>query len=58
VVELDEYESFLSEDGARREGEPVRRKRMFHVGRSILHLKKGVVVEEPGTGWGSGSRKS
>lgn len=47
VVELDEYENF-STDGVLR----VSRAQMFHVGRSVLHLKNGQVFEETGNGWG------
>ncbi len=64
VVELDEYEGFSTEDGispgrGRRSSDAAEQKEMFHVGRSILHLKKGRVVEQPGSGWGeaSGSKK-
>ena len=60
VVELDEYESFATEDGS----EPARRrsrasdcKEMFHVGKSDLHLKDGQVLEESGGGWRDGSTK-
>lgn len=44
VVELDEYESFSAT------GTPDA-SRMFHVGRSVLHLKDGKVVEQAGGGW-------
>ena len=43
-VQLDEYESFSTVS------EPESRE-MFHVGRSILHLKDGRVEEELGDGW-------
>ena len=60
VVELDEYEGFSTEDGlspgrGRRSSDAADQKEMFHVGRSILHLKKGRVVERPGSGWGEGN---
>ena len=48
VVEMDEYEGFDSDV------ETAEGKRMFHVGRSILHLKNGHVVEHPGKGWKQG----
>lgn len=44
VVELDEYESFSHH------GKPGSSE-MFHVGRSVLHLKEGKIVEEGGEGW-------
>ncbi len=43
VVEMDEYEGFDTDSEAAR--------KMFHVGRSILHLKNGEVFEQPGKGW-------
>ena len=56
VVELDEYEGFLAEEncGKRRIFRPRAEKvepEMFHVGKSILDLRDGEVVEEPGGGW-------
>ena len=56
VVELDEYEGFSAEknsEGPLKEKAPKggKKDQMFHVGRSILHLEKGKVVEESGTGW-------
>ncbi len=51
VVELDEYESFSAK------GKPDST-RMFHVGRSVLHLKGGEVMEERGKGWDQKSKKS
>ncbi len=45
TVELDEYEGFSSEDH-KQAG-----KKMFHVGRSVLHLKDGTVIEQDGEGW-------
>ena len=54
VIELDEYEEFLAEDP---QVKPIRQKKgktpqeMFHVGRSILHLKEGRIVEQIGGGW-------
>ena len=56
VVELDEYEGFCAQENCSPKGEPQaavegRSKRMFHVGRSILHLKDGQVVEKKGIGW-------
>lgn len=56
VVQLDEYEGFATENN-----EPSKRGRrpraiqepgkMFHVGRSVLHLRQGRVIEESGGGW-------
>ena len=62
VVELNEYESFSSEKGdgplQKAPQEPARSDReMFHVGRSILHLEEGKVVEESGTGWSKKTSK-
>lgn len=60
VVELDEYESFIAErDGrsrSRQQKSSTRSREMFHVGRSVVNLKDGGVVEEAGAGWG-GCRK-
>ena len=61
-VELDEYEGFTVRDGSvskaqDRQDRRTRRKevpldeKVFHLGRSILHLDEGRVEEEPGTGW-------
>lgn len=55
VVELDEYES-VDTGPAQKPKRPGLRKskagsEMFHVGRSILRLKEGVVTEHPGQGW-------
>lgn len=55
VVQLDEYEGFVTEN--KEALSRVRRFRskeadkMFHVGRSFLHLKEGRVIEESGGGW-------
>ena len=62
VVELDEYEGFSADRNAsqatrRRRPRSRRREEMFHVGRSILHLKDGRVLEEEGTGWTEKSAK-
>lgn len=55
VVELDEYEGFSADRHAdrpiRRPAKNRRRQEMFHVGRSVLRLKEGRFVEEPGGGW-------
>lgn len=55
VVELDEYEGFSADRKAnrsiRRRAKNRRQEEMFHVGRSVLHLKDGRVVEETGAGW-------
>ena len=57
VVELDEYEQFFAEQHAK-QGAPSKRsggkrpdREMFHVGKSIIHLKEGRVVERSGAGW-------
>ena len=55
VVELDEYEG-ISTDGdlrphKRRPATEGSSREMFHVGRSVIHLKDGKVVEESGEGW-------
>lgn len=54
VVELDEYEGYTEESGipasrktAQAQGAPS----MYHVGRSVIHLKDGRVVDETGAGW-------
>ena len=58
VVELDEYEGFSSEKGSNSRKQKGRgngkRKEMFHVGKSILNLKDGQVVEQKGSGWAGG----
>ena len=56
VVELDEYEGFSADRNTKRSTRRRRaknhsRNEMFHVGRSVLHLKDGRVVEEAGVGW-------
>ena len=55
VVELDEYESFAAEENlhpmSERVDGPKGSAKMFHVGKSILHLKDGQVVEKGGSGW-------
>ena len=57
VVELDEYESFSAEKAVGSDRSrwvrkaPKKKQEMFHVGRSILDLKDGRVVEESGAGW-------
>ena len=53
VVELNEYEGFVTEKNStsvtrEKAAKPTD---MFHVGRSILDLKSGRVVEETGAGW-------
>ncbi len=60
VVELDEYEGFSSEAGPAMKSQKQRRqtdKEMFHVGRSVLHLQEGRVIEEAGQGWMAGTKK-
>ena len=55
VVELDEYEGFSAQENCREQVNPrpsaQGRNKMFHVGRSILHLKDGQIVEKGGEGW-------
>ena len=55
VVELDEYEDFSEENSAHpradRAKTPKKLKEMFHVGRTILRLEDGHVLEEAGSGW-------
>lgn len=55
VVEMDEYEGFSSDPEGISDGDSpslsVGSNDMFHVGRSILHLKEGRVVDEEGRGW-------
>lgn len=55
VVEMDEYEGFSSDHDGVPEAEAHlagrSSKEMFHVGRSVLHLKDGRVVDEEGQGW-------
>ncbi len=55
VVELNEYEGFLTEKDSSvkpiRQDKKIEPKQMFHVGRSILDLKDGRLVEEIGSGW-------
>lgn len=61
VVQLDEYEGFATDTGdAPKRGRRPRSKesgKMFHVGRSVLHLKEGRVVEESGGGWKEASEQ-
>lgn len=55
VVEMDEYEGFSSDHEGISDGDcpslSIGSKEMFHVGRSVLHLKEGRVVDEEGRGW-------
>ena len=55
AVELDEYEGFSTEEDLGEKSVRARKPRgggeMFHVGRSVLNLKDGGVVEEKGIGW-------
>jgi len=56
VVELDEYESFSTEKDPRsrkrgRRSAAAGCKEMFHIGKSVIHLTDGRVVEELGEGW-------
>ena len=60
VVELDEYEGFSSEGGPDLKSVRQRRKtdkEMYHVGRSMLDLRDGQVIEESGQGWNVRSKK-
>ncbi len=55
-VEIDEYESFIAEEGLHlRHLRQIAQKKpaaeRFHVGRSILDQKAGQVTEHSGTGW-------
>lgn len=54
-VQLDEYEGFAVKDRAI-EKHPKNSAEMFHLGRTVLHLKEDHVVEEPGSGWGKPDR--
>ena len=58
VVELDEYEDFKTENG-RTQKHPHPPKQgsqgMFHVGKSVLYLKGGRLVESTGGGWQNGA---
>ena len=62
VVELDEYEGFSTEENLEKANAPAAGasdcKKMFHVGKSILHLKDGQVVESLGKGWKEKEEKS
>lgn len=49
IVELDEYENFTTENP--RKTKKRQETGMFHVGRSVLHLKQGKVIEHCGDGW-------
>ena len=55
VVELDEYEAIDAGDGLGTKQQGVRKRQdrpeMFHVGRSVLRLREGLVTEQPGAGW-------
>jgi len=55
VVEFDEYEAFAAQTEKGREvprrRRHERRGNMFHVGRSVLRLADGGVIEEGGEGW-------
>lgn len=54
VVEVDEYEGFSEENaknGFGTENGADVPKRMFHVGRSVLHLERNQICEEAGAGW-------
>ena len=56
-VEIDEDEGFEATDGSPSKKSPGHSgngkdpKKMFHVGRTILHPEDGQAVEEAGTGW-------
>jgi hypothetical protein len=52
-VQLDEYESFCAEKNSTTRTS----KEMFHVGRSVVNLKDGQVLEERGAGWEKKSEK-
>lgn len=61
MVELDEYEGFTAEENLVSDGYPRMEdkgdcKGMFHVGKSIIHLENGQVVEKTGSGWGKKPR--
>ncbi len=65
LVQLDEYEGFVPQGGESQDGrvhsEGDQLSEMFHVGRSVLNLKSGRVIEEQGKGWGQaaqGEKKS
>ena len=54
MVEVDEYEGLTEKDpkaGPRAGNGASASARMFHIGRSVLHLKRGWVREEAGVGW-------
>jgi hypothetical protein len=54
IVELDEYEGYTEESGvsaSRKRPLAEEAPSMYHVGRSVIHLKDGRVVAETGTGW-------
>ena len=56
VIELDEYEGISSEENCHQERKFRPKEKpepdMFHVGKSILSLKDGQLIEKPGEGWG------
>ncbi len=54
VVELDEYESFSADKSAAQRTDLE----MFHVGRSVLHLKEGKLIEHRGDGWKKPAEKN
>ena len=60
VIELDEYEGFASEAGPEVKSQFRRKtdKEMFHVGRSVVDLRDGQVIEESGQGWNSRPKRS
>jgi hypothetical protein len=64
IVEVDEYEGAApsgrrNPDGPRHPGLKEALKGMFHVGRSLLQLPGGRVLEQTGQGWnGSGKKRA
>jgi hypothetical protein len=54
-VNVDEYEEFTTELGLctkqERPNQTKKGRQMYHVGRSVLNLKGGKVIEERGEGW-------
>ena len=61
VVEVDEYEgvspSGKALDPPRHPALQEALRGMFHVGKSILHLKGGSILERTGQGWGISEKK-
>ena len=61
IVELDEYEGFDAEQNSAsrllNRSSKTGKEKMFHVGRSVVYLKAGQVIEQPGTGWEKETKK-